>query len=203
MINVTLPLKSFASVVALLLLTGGCAAQRPFVWVEELPDDALAEAGYRISPGDELMISVWGQDQITGTQRVRKDGNISIVLIGDIPVAGLTTAEAAKLITGKLEGDIVQNVRVDVGVVTTTPSFITVIGEVATQSKIELAPDDNLVDVIAKSGGFTEFAKTDQIYVLRMDKQMQLIRFDFDRVTSCPNAGIQFKLRDGDIVIVD
>lgn len=182
-----------------------CAAKRPHVWVEELPREESEPLQYRISPGNELMISVWGQEQISGRQLVREDGNISVVLVGDINVAGLTTEEAADAIAKRLEGDIVQNVRVDVSVVATVPQFVTVVGEVTTQGKIELLTHDNLIDVLAKSGGFTEFAHTDQIYLIRQTKKvaLQVIRFDFDRMTSCPNAGINFKLHDGDIIIVD
>ena len=182
-----------------------CAVKRPHIWVEDLPKEETEPLQYRIAPGNQLMISVWGQDQISGQQLVREDGNISVVLIGDITVAGLTTEEAAKAIAKRLEGDIVQNVRVDVSVVATVPQFITVIGEVRAQGKIELLTHDNLIDVIAKSGGFTEFAHTDQMYVLRKknNENLQVIRFDFDRMTACPNAGISFKLHDGDIVIVD
>ncbi|MBN2530548.1 MAG: polysaccharide export protein [Deltaproteobacteria bacterium] len=182
-----------------------CSVKRPHIWVEELPKEESEPLQYRIAPGNQLMVSVWGQDQISGTQLVREDGNISVVLVGDINVAGLTTEEAADAIAKRLEGDIVQNVRVDVSVVATVPQFVTVIGEVGTQGKIELLSHDNLIDVIAKSGGFTEFAHTDQMYVIRKKKndELQVIRFDFDRMTSCPNAGINFRLHDGDIVVVD
>jgi polysaccharide biosynthesis/export protein len=194
----SLPILAIAAV-----LLCSCAVQRPFVWVEDFTQKEAGAEAYHISPGDRLMVTVWGQTDISGEQMVRADGSISVVLVGDIGVAGKTTEDAAKEIAKALEGDIVQNVHVDVSVLQAVGKYITVVGEVATEGKMELFPNDNLVDIIARSGGFSEFANTDQIYVLRMDKQMNLIRFDFDRLTTCPNAGIHFRLHDGDIVIVD
>lgn len=185
------------------MLLSGCGVQRPYVWVEDLPASDSAPAEYRIAPGDNLTISVWGQTNISGNQKVRDDGNITVVLVGDLYVAGLTTTEAASKIAKQLEGDIVQNVRVDVWLTDASQRYITIVGEVSSPGKIELLPSDNLIDIIAKVGGFTDFSQTDEIYVLRNGEQMQIIRFDFDRMTTCPNAGINFALRDGDIVIVD
>lgn len=184
---------------------GGCAVRRPHVWIEDLPSAETESAQYRIEPGNRLMISVWGQEQISGEQLVREDGNISVVLIGDIHVAGLTTSKAAEKIANSLEGDIVRNVRVDVQVVAATPQYVTVFGEIEAPGKIELATHDNLIDIIARSGGFSQFAHEDQIYVIRSKNsgEIQVIRFDFNRLTTCPNAGINFQLHDGDVIIVD
>lgn len=187
----------------LMLLVGACGSRRPYVWVEELPQEKEEPGVFRIAVGDELRISVWGQPNISGEQTVRKDGYISVVLVGDLAVAGLTTQEAAREITKRLEGDIVQNVRVDVIVESAAPRYVTVVGEVTVQGKILLHPDDNLIDVIAQSNGFSDFAHKDQIYVLRVGANMQVVRFDFDRLTSCPKGGAHFQLQDGDIVIVD
>lgn len=195
--------SSFLILSILILMQYGCAGQRPFVWVEDLPKETSSPKQYRISPGNRLAVTVWGQSAISGEHLVRADGYISVVLVGDIFVKGMTTEEAARKITQELEGDIVQNVRVDVSVIAPVPQFITIVGEVQNQGKMELNTDDNLIDVISRSGGFTEFANTDEIYLLRKTDELLLVRFDFDRLTSCPNAGIDFQLHDGDIIIVD
>jgi polysaccharide export outer membrane protein len=184
-------------------IVSACAPQMPYIWVEDLPKESDTQSDYHIEPGDELHIAVWDQAQITGNSVVRDDGKITVTLVGDIKVASMTTDEAAKVIAKRLEGNIVQNVRVNVVVVKTKPNFVTVIGEVKNPGKIELHNKDNLLDILSECGGFTEFARTNHIYLLRVTHRLQVIRFDYDKLIRSKNSGINFKLRDNDVIIVE
>ncbi len=180
-----------------------CADKAPFTWVESLPVATQKTVIYRIEPGDRVEVSVWDQAQLSGTYQVREDGVITIPLVGELNVAGITPNEAAEAIRKKLEGGIVQDVRVVVISRETTPQFVTVIGEVPRPGQIVLKPRDTIVDVLATAGGLTEFADRDSIYVLRQKATPSRIRFDYDRLTSCATCGIHFKLHDGDVIIVE
>ncbi|MCP4605962.1 MAG: hypothetical protein GY847_36525 [Proteobacteria bacterium] len=180
-----------------------CVHEEPFVWIESLPQKSKPTTPYRIQPGDKISVSVWDQEQISGEYTVRDDGFITVTLIGDVPVDGLTIEEAAKTVSKKFEGDIVQDVRVTVVLVKSHPIYISVIGEVRSPGQFELKPDDTMIDVLSRAGGLTEFADSDSIYVLRKGSQTPRIRFDYERLTKQKTGGIEFKLNDGDVVVVE
>lgn len=189
------------SILSLLLLS--CGNQAPFVWVESLPQRIQDPPPYQIQAGDNIDVTVWNQPQISGSFVVREDGFITVPLVGDMLVAGLTTTTAARAIAAKLEGDIVQNVQVTVISTATAPDHVTVIGEVATPGQIVLKPGDTLLDVLATAGGLTEFADHDGIYVFRHEARFFRIRFDYERLTTSVKGGIRFRLQDGDVVVVE
>jgi polysaccharide export outer membrane protein len=193
---------NFVIVLILGIAVQACAHTEPYTWVEDLTAAEQSTAQYRIRPGDELLVSVWNQVQISGTRLVRDDGFITVTLVGELAVVGLTTTEAAVLITKKLEGDILQDVRVNVAVASTAPATITVIGEVREPGQFELGATDSLITVLSRAGGLTEFAKNSN-YVLRKNSKNPRVRFDYDRLTTSPTGGMNFRLSDGDIVVVE
>ena len=195
--------KKYYCLFILLVAQISCADKVPFIWVESLPATTQKTPIYRIEPGDQVEVAVWDQAQLSGTYTVREDGVITMPLVGELNVAGITPTEAADIIRKKLEGGIVQDVRVVVISRQTSPRFVSVIGEVARPGQITLKPKDTIVDVIATAGGLTEFADRDSIYVLRQEAKPNRIRFDYDRLTSCSTCGIHFKLQDGDVIIVE
>ena len=187
-----------------IVLQISCAPKAPFIWVEDLPTETSQKTpAYRIHPGDQVEVAVWDQAQLSGTHTVREDGFITIPLVGELKVAGTTPTEAAEAIKAKLEGGIVQDVRIVVISRATTPEYVTVIGEVQTPGQMVLKPKDSIVDLLAAAGGLTQFADKDSIYVLRQNASPSRVRFDYDRLTSCTRCGIHFKLQDGDVIIVE
>ncbi len=194
---------SFVMICMLAVAVQACAHAEPYVWVEKLTAAEQSTPQYRIRPGDELLVSVWNQEQISGTRRVRADGFITVTLVGELVVAGMTTTDAAALIAQKLEGDILQDVRVNVAVTQTTRVMATVIGEVREPGQFELGANDSLITILSRAGGLTEFAKKDSIYVLRKNSKTPRIRFDYGRLTTRPTGGMNFRLSDGDIIVVE
>lgn len=186
-----------------LLFQVSCTGKAPFVWVENIPIQEQQTPAYRIHPGDQIEVAVWDQGQLSGTYPVREDGYITLPLMGELMVAGSTPIEVAAVIRTKLEGDIVQDVRVVVISRETAPIFVSVIGEVAEPGQIVLKPDDTIVDILAIAGGLTEFADEDAIYVFRQKATPPRVRFDYDRLTSCATCGSHFKLQGGDVIIVE
>ncbi len=74
-----------------------------------------APAEYRIAIGDVLQIDVWKQPEITRTIPVRPDGSISLPLVNDVKVSGLSAMELAGLLREKLK-DIIPDPQVTVAV---------------------------------------------------------------------------------------
>jgi len=107
-----LGLKTFRVSFGVILLT--CAISGKVLSAQE-EHPSIAPADYRIGAGDVLQIDVWRQPQITRTIPVRPDGSISLPVINDLKVSGLSATELAGLLREKLK-DIIPNPQVSVTV---------------------------------------------------------------------------------------
>lgn len=189
--------------VALGVVVGGLACQHdPFVWVDNLPAANYQEQPYAIRPGDEVEVRVWNQDQLQTTARVRTDGRITIPLAGDVEIAGVTPPDAAKAVSKRLEG-IVLDPRVSVIVRQGRPDFVTVLGEVRNSGRFPLEQGETILHQIAKAGGVTEYAANEGIFVIRRQPEPLRIRFSYSKLAHGVGRGLDFVLRDGDVIVVE
>ena len=79
------PVRKFLVLIAALLLCGVVTA--------------TAGQPYRLGPGDELQISVWGHEDLQAEVVVLPDGTIFFPLVNQVKLAGLTIMEAQQLLT--------------------------------------------------------------------------------------------------------
>lgn len=161
----------------------------------------MAVPSYVIHAGDKLGVLVWNQDKLSVKVLVRPDGVITLPLVGDVQVGGLTADGAAKAIAQRLDGLVVEP-RVTVDLVSTRPASYSVIGEVNNEGPFPLSVGDGVLNAIAAAGGLNDFANPDEIYVVRQEPQPVRIRFSFDKLVEAVGQGLRFRLRDGDIVVV-
>lgn len=160
------------------------------------------DAEYRIGPEDVLDILVWKNADLTRTVSVRPDGRISLPLINDVAVAGLTPMELRETLATRLTDVGVKDAVVSV-VVKEIHSFkVSVIGMVKLPGRYEFRSQATIVDALAQAGGLTEFAKRDRIALFRNDgKRWQRFGFDYRSIVD-ENAEQNFILRPGDIIVV-
>src|SRR5687767_14256097 len=83
----------------------GCMPAGTFVWVEELPAADLLPEPDRIEGGDRISVLVWNQERLSGEFAVRGDGNVTLPLLGDVAVAGLTPVGTAQQVERRLAAD--------------------------------------------------------------------------------------------------
>jgi polysaccharide export outer membrane protein len=96
-----------------------------------LPPEQGAGYAHVISAGDVLKISVFQVEALSvEEERVTPSGQITLPLIGSIPVAGLTTEQAERRIEQALGARYLQNPQIDIFVSTYANMNITVDGEV-------------------------------------------------------------------------
>ncbi len=185
----------------------GCATTDvadAFVWVDELPEEQLEPTAYRIRGNDKLQVSVFKQEALSGEVLVRADGKITVALIGDVAVAGKTPPEAATDIAGALSGTgFIEKPSVSVAVLETRSPNFAVVGEVKQPGSFELQPGTTVLDALALSGGLTEFAQKDRVFVIRKGKDNQRVRFNFDKLARSDGKGLRFKVEDGDVIVVE
>lgn len=179
----------------------GCATDGAYVWVDELPSGALKPAPYQVAPGDRLVVNVWNQPPLSGEVLVRPDGNITLPLVGDVQVVGATPQQAAEAVARKLGGLVVEP-HVAVSLAGTREPTVSVLGEVQQAGTFPLRPGEGVLEVLARAGGLSEFARKDAVFVVRRSQGLR-VRFDYRRLAQAHGAGVAFELQDGDVVVVD
>jgi polysaccharide biosynthesis/export protein len=164
--------------------------------------NVATEAGYRIGVQDILRIDVWKEDQLTRTVPVRPDGKVTLPLLDDLQAAGLTPMELAAEIGDKLK-KFINNPQVTVSVTEINSRRVYVTGEVARSGAFPMLPSMTVLQALSSSGGFTQFARTKKIYVLRMEDGKQVkLPFNYNDVVSGKKPQENIVLRPGDVIVV-
>jgi polysaccharide export outer membrane protein len=112
-------------------------------------------AEYQVGPGDVLEIAVYGNDDLSRIPTVQTNGAVTLPLLGDVQVAGLTVAEIQRKITSLLAKDYLVNPQVEVKVREYQSQFVSVVGEVNTPGRQPLRGRTRLIDALTEAKGFT------------------------------------------------
>jgi polysaccharide export outer membrane protein len=158
---------------------------------------------YQIGAGDTLHINVWGEPtaSVNGAV-VRSDGKISLPLIHEIYVLGMTTAQAEKAIGEQLGRFLnAPDVAVIVGGINSKKIYVT--GQVKKEGTILYTYRMTIMQAISEAGGLTPYAKRKKIYVLRNeDGRDYRLTFDYDAVLRGEHMEMNVPLKPGDQLIV-
>jgi polysaccharide export outer membrane protein len=163
---------------------------------------ATADPNYVIGPQDLLDVNVWKEPDVTRTVPVRPDGMISLPLLNDVQAAGLTPAQLGAQITAGLK-KYVTNPQVTVIVTAINSQRVYILGEVTRPGAFPLLPGTTVLRGLSSAGGFTQFAKTKGIYVLRVENGKQVkYPFNYKAVVSGKNPAQDIVLKAGDTIVV-
>lgn len=155
---------------------------------------------YIIGPEDSLQVTVWKEPTLSGNFPVRPDGMISLVLVGDLPAAGLTPMALSNDITQRLK-KYIQDPVVTVAVLGVNSQRIFLVGEVGKVGPVMLTPGMTPLQAIVTAGGLSQFANSKRIYILRTTAgKQQKIPFNYKQALKGENAGIT--LLPGDTIVV-
>lgn len=157
---------------------------------------------YKIGPQDVLDIDVWKEKELTRTVEVRPDGRISLPLLNDIPASGLTPMQLAANITDGLK-KFITDPQVTVIVKQINSQRVYILGEVNKPGAYPLLPGMNVLQALSAAGGFTMFANTKKIYVLRQQNGKQKkFSFNYKDVISGKHVNENIVLQPGDQIMV-
>ncbi len=140
----------------------------------ELPvlSPAPDTSSYHLGPGDALNIKVLGADELAGQYLVQDDGSIRMLMIGNVPAAGLTTAQLETQIAGKLKSSrSILHPQVSVSVQTYRPFYI--LGEVTKPGGYPYATGMRVLSAIADAEGYTYRANQQYVIITRNGKESQ------------------------------
>jgi polysaccharide export outer membrane protein len=159
-----------------------------------------ASPEYRIGNGDVLQISVWGEAELTKTVTVRPDGKISLPLINEVHVAGLTSLEAQALLNQRF-AQYIRNPQASVSVSEIRSNLVYVTGRVRRPGAYPLAGSLNVVQLIARAGGLVNRAKEKHVYVLRQPGGSR-VNVNYQDVIEGRHGSRDVELQAGDTVVV-
>ena len=134
---------------------------------------------YVIGNADLLQIYVWKEPELTESVPVRSDGKISLPLIGDIQASGRTPVQLKDEIATRLSTYLTTPL-VTVVVSQVNSQKFNILGRVTKPGSYSLSATTTVLDAIAVAGGFLDFAKQKDIYILRRDSRGKELRIAFN-----------------------
>jgi polysaccharide export outer membrane protein len=165
-------------------------------------EDTTSE--YRVGAGDALDVAVLENPEISRTAVVQTNGGMSLPLVGEVRVAGLTVAEIQSKLTTLLTNYLV-NPQVEVKVREYQSQFVTVIGELNNPGRKALRAQTRLLDILLEAGGFGPRASGD-VTISRREgtfadgaKALHL-RLGHTPLSAQDQAGLETPMRNGDVI---
>src|SRR6516164_6879914 len=167
-----------------LLPLAGCSS--PGGDLPALPPKAEV-ASYHLGPGDRLEIRVLGADELNGQYSVQDDGTIRMLMVGDVPAAGLTPDQVQAKIEEKLRaGRYITQPHASVSVFVYRPFYI--LGEVGSPGAYSYVSGMRVLSAVAAAHGYTYRANQDYVIITRNGEEAK--------------SGIMSSIRPDDIIRV-
>ena len=130
------------------------------------PSAAGGVAGYRFGPGDELRITVFRHEDLSGEFALDGEGFFALPLVGEILAGGLTARQLENEVETRLKaGGYLVDPQVSIEVLNYRPFYI--IGEVNNPGSYQYVNGMNVINAVALAGGFTYRADQDDIIISR------------------------------------
>lgn len=169
------------------------------------PSENLATPqNYRLGPGDEVIIDIWGTSEDHLREMISPEGSIMIAQIGPVYLNGMTISDANKQIKNAFSrkyagmSEAETDVQVTLGQVRTIQ--VDILGEVATPGTFRMSPFSSVFHALYLSGGINDIGSLRNIQVLRNNKKVagvDIYEYLFNGKT---NGNI--RLQEGDVIIV-
>lgn len=147
--------------IAVAAALAGCASYRP------APEafHAVTIEPYQLDSGDQLRITVFDQENLTGTYAVDKAGYISFPLVGSVPARGKTPGQMEDSLASRLRNGYLRDPDVTVQVDQYRSIFV--MGEVGAAGQYSYVPGMTAQQAIAVAGGYTSRANQRDVDITR------------------------------------
>jgi polysaccharide export outer membrane protein len=123
-------------------------------------------AGYQLGPGDQMRVTVFRHEDLSGEFAVDGEGFFALPLVGEIMTAGLTARQLENEIELRLKaGGYLIDPQVSIEVLNYRPFYI--IGEVNSPGSYQYVNGMNVINAVALAGGFSYRADQDDITISR------------------------------------
>lgn len=181
------------------ILTGCSSLPKGQRWTADEHNSPTGEM--RLAPGDEVEIRFFGATELNSVQQVRRDGNVTLQLIGDFAVGGLTPSEVQEKLTAAYADEL--QIK-EVIVLITSPAPVYIHGAVQEPGPVHLVRPLTALEAIMEGGGFVvSEAEIDSVIVIRrVDKNYNAYALSFDKILEGGKNAPPFYLQPYDIVHV-
>ena len=158
---------------------------------------------YRIGKGDILEIVTWNEPNFSRDEvLVRIDGRITVPILGDIQVVGRTPQHVEKEIETGLKA-FIESPAVTVTVKTTGSQKFYILGEVVNTGEYSLTKDLTVLQAFALAGGFTQWAKRNEIILMRNeDGKEKIYRINYKDIMQGKGASQNILIKANDTIII-
>jgi polysaccharide export outer membrane protein len=161
---------------------------------------------YKMGSGDVLEVNVFGNDDLSRIPTVQTNGSISLPLLGEVQVAGLTVAEVRRKITNLLAKDYLVNPQVEVKVRDYQSQYVSVVGEVNNPGRKPIRGRMRLIDALIEAGSFKTSA-SGQVMITRTDgvfdagQKTMIVRISSSASPTAQDlVNLEMPLKNGDII---
>ena len=121
-------------------------------------NECLSETRYAIGPGDVLVITVWGDEDLTREVVVSPEGTVPFPLIGEVRAAGQSAEDIRGIIAERLADGYLIDPQVEVVVKEYRSQKVYVLGEVVRPGTYQLNSRASILEIISEAGGLGENA---------------------------------------------
>lgn len=169
---------------------------------EMLPAKVLPPVNaYLVGLGDILNVLVWHEKDLSVNVTVRPDGRITVPLVGELEVVGLSPIQIESLVRERLTTFVV-NPQVNVTVTEVHSRMVYITGEVTHPGAYPLTSSLNALQLIAMAGGLTSFAHHKKLKLIQPGMTSAIAVFDYKDLTDPAALSRMAPLHPGDTVIV-
>lgn len=161
---------------------------------------------YRLAAGDEVIIDIWGVNQVTYRETISPEGNINISNVGPIYLNGMTIGEAEKYLKKELskiysgiDGEnATSEMKLTLGQIRTIQ--VNIMGEVAVPGTYNISSFSNIFHALYRAGGIGKLGSLRNIHLMRNGKKIAEVDvYDFILKGKTMDAT---RLQEGDVIIV-
>lgn len=156
---------------------------------------------YRLGPGDEVVIDIWGASQNTIRQQISPDGTINLEQLGPVFLSGMSIERAQQYLTGELRkiySDQSNQIRVTLG--NTRTIQINVMGEVIQPGTYALSAFSTVFHALYRAGGVSGIGSLRNVKVSRGGQTVATV--DVYQFIMQGKTRDDIRLEEGDVIIV-
>lgn len=128
---------------------------------------------YRLAAGDQLLVKIFGEEELSGSYPLSTTGTITMPLIGETSISGCTTKQAQEHLISRYKDGYLLDPELSVHIEKYRPFFI--LGEISSPGQYEYSSDLNVIKAVALAGGFTYRANQRTVAVIRQNTSQNVI----------------------------
>lgn len=162
-------------------------------------------ANYKMGPGDEVIIDIWGSNETTIRQTISPDGFINVPNLGIISLNGMTVREADSYLRKKfgriypVDGENPESdIKLTIGNIRSIQ--VNILGEVSVPGTYSLSSLSTIYNALYCAGGVSDVGTLREIRLVRNKKTVATVDV-YDFILN-GNSSDDVKLQDGDVIIV-